>query len=169
MMRSVNEVEVLARKAALGAGFPPAQAESFGRAAAHHLALEGDPEALTRALDAAGGPILRLHLLPEDIRRALPLAGPDMVLSLQPGDAALAPAYARLCGHAIAGCHVVEEAGIPRLHLSIAPDALASSLPARLTLQGDVYDALAASAARTLVPASDASRSGAGAGDIDND
>ena len=169
MSRSVNEIEVLARKAASGAGFPPAQADSFGRAAAWHLALDGDSGALTEALaDRNDSPVLRLHLLPEDIRRALDLSGPDVVLSLQTGDEALAPAYARLAGVTILTCEVLEQGSIPRLHLSTT-DGANRSLPGRLTLDMETYRTLADLAARTLVPASDASRAGAGAGDIDND
>lgn len=170
MSRSVNEIEVLARKAALGAGFPPAQADSFGRAAAQHLALGGAGQALLDALDdPANSPVLRLHLLPEDIRRAVPLTGAELALSLQAGDEAMAPAYARLAGMTVAQSTVDLSGDIPKLRLEIDPDSNPSPLPARLDLEDEVYAALAKYAARTLVPASDASRAGAGAGDIDND
>lgn len=173
MSYSANEVSSLAQKAARGAGFPPGQAETFGRAAARHLASGGEADALTRALaDPADSPILRLPLLLDDILRALEATGPTITLTLQPGDEALAESYARLLPLRYTRCTVTrEDDGLPRLTLTADPGAAERPLlPPRIPAPADLVDALGLLAAQTYVPASDASRSaGAGAGDIDND
>ena len=173
MTRSANEIETLARKAAMGAGFPPAQAESFGRAAVFHLADGGDAEPLSQALaDPVDSPILRLPLLVEDVARAVALAGPVVTLSLQKGDAALAPAYMRLLPFVLRHVAVTPaEDGPARVTVEADPATRASTvLPARIAIRDALYLQMTRLSARTLVPASDASRSaGAGAGEIDND
>ncbi|WP_143595893.1 hypothetical protein [Tropicibacter naphthalenivorans] len=169
MSFSINEIRTLSCKAAVGAGFPPAQSDSFGRAAVWHLAQGGAGADVLAALDdPADSPILRLHLLPDDILRARALAGPDMTLSLQPGDEALAPSYARLAGIGFATCQVTRAKNAPpRLNLRLGPDA--AHLPARVEVSPEVLSTLKELAARGLVPATQGARGGAGAGDIDND
>ena len=173
MTRSVNEIESLARKAATGAGFPPAQAESFGRAAVLHLASGGAAEALTDALgDPADSPILRLPLLVEDLWRALALAGPEVALSLQPGDESLAPAYARLLPVALRAVRVVRQPDGPaRIEITAIPDKRhRPDLPARIEAPDALVERLTRLAERTYGSATENSRtSGAGAGNIDTD
>ena len=173
MTRSANEIEALARKAATGAGFPPAQAEIFGRAAVLHLARGDDAEALTDALrDSADSPILRLPLVVEDLARAIAMAGPTVSLTLQRGDEALAPAYARLLPMALrAVCVTPQPDGPARLEIEADTARRASpGLPPRIEAPDALMRRLGELAARTHVPASEASRrAGAGAGNIDND
>lgn len=173
MSYSANEIAALAQRAARGAGFPPHQAQVFGAAAVQFLAGGGEPQVLLDALsDPGDSPILRLPLLVEDIRRAVDLAGPRITLTLQSGDEALAPAYARLAGLHIAHAELGQsEDGLPRLLLETDPDRDgAATLPPRIAVEPPLVDRLSSLAARTYVPASDSSRSaGAGAGDIDND
>lgn len=173
MSYSANEIAGLAQRAARGAGFPPRQAEVFGAAAAQHLATHGEASALAAALaDPANSPILRLPLLIEDIERALRLTGPEITLTLQRGDDALAPAYARLLHFWIESAQVdVTDDGLPRLTVRADPGAAPPPrLPARIHAPTGLVSTLTGLAARTYVPASERSRrGGAGAGDIDND
>lgn len=173
MSFSANEIAGLAQKAARGAGFPPRQAELFGAAAVQHLAAGGPPTDLLHALaDPTDSPILRLPLLTEDILRALTLTGPEVTLTLQPGDAALARAYTALLRIQITRAHVDQPAdGPPRLTLCADLDRPSpSQLPARIDAPPEVIDRLTRLAALTYVPATGDSRTaGAGAGNIDND
>lgn len=172
MSYSANEISGLAQKAARGAGFPPAQAELFGRAAALHLGTGGPPEALTAALlDPQNSPILRLPLLLDDIRRALDATGPDISLTLQPGDEGLVESYARLLPIAYSTCKTQTREGLPRLLLTRGRDGQsAATLPPRIPAPDPLVYELGQLAAQTYVAASESSRSaGAGAGDIDND
>lgn len=173
MSFSANEIASLAHKAARGAGFPPRQADVFGAAAVHHLAAGGTPSALRRALaDPTDSPILRLPLLTEDILRALSLSGPEVTLTLQPGDEALALAYTALMHIHIERAVVDRPEGAPpRLTLCADLDSpTRTRLPARIDAPADLIEHLSGLAAKTLVAPSVASRNaGAGAGNIDND
>ncbi|MGR3494443.1 hypothetical protein [Citreimonas sp.] len=87
----------LAARAATAAGFPHDRAQTFGRAAAVHMARGGDSGAIAEALrDPADSPILRLPLLMHDLMRAAQISGPSVALSVLPADRALAPDYAEL-------------------------------------------------------------------------
>ena len=170
---SANEVSGLAQKAARGAGFPPAQAETFGRAVAVHLgagrAAGPVQAALANPDDSA---ILRLPLLLDDVLRAMALTGGEVALPLHPGDEALALSYARLLPLRLSDCRVEHrEEAQSRLVLSGDPDVPARpALPPRIDIPEDLRVFLSDLAARTYVPASEASRmAGAGAGNIDND
>lgn len=173
MSFSANEIASLAQKAARGAGFPPAQADLFGRATVQHLTDGRPPEALTDALaDVTNSPILRLPLLIEDILRVLPLAGPEITLTLQPGDEALIETYVRLLPVRLRSCTVLRDAsGQLRLALNgTLRKPQRRPAPARIEAPQPLLDTLSRYAAQTYVPASEASRSaGAGAGNIDND
>ncbi|WGW03686.1 hypothetical protein [Tropicibacter oceani] len=175
MTRSANEIMGLAQKAASGAGFPPEQAARFGQAAVAYLAAGQPPDALLTALrDPADSPLLRLPLLMDDVLRALSLTGPEVELTLHPGDEALATAYARLLPLRMTACTVVEadgEAGQARLRVAADTDTPARlRFPPRIEAPQSLIEALGQLAARTYVPASEASRlAGAGAGNIDND
>lgn len=171
--RSVNEIMTMAQKAARGAGFPPHQADRFGRAAAVHLAAGRGPEDLSRALaNSEDSPILRLPLLMDDMLRAIDRLGEDVELTLHPGDEPLAPAYAGLLPIRVKECGVLElEDSQNRLRVVADPNMPGKpAFPPRIHAPDAFIAELAALAEKTLVPESEASRAaGAGAGDIDND
>ncbi|WP_417210773.1 hypothetical protein [Antarctobacter sp.] len=173
MSFSANEIAGLAQKAARGAGFPPRQAELFGAAAVHHLAGGGPPAALDRALaNATDSPVLRLPLLIEDVLRALTLTGPEVTLTLQPGDEALALAYTGLINIQVDWARIDQsEDGLPRLTLCARSDTPARPrLPARIDVPAELVAHFGQLASETYVASSGASRdAGAGAGNIDND
>ncbi len=172
MSFSANELASLAHKAAVGAGFPPSQAETFGRAATLYLGDGHGAEALVGVLDdAADSPVLRLPLLMDDILRAIALLGPEVTLSLHPGDVDLASSYARLLPLQITSLDVdIPEEGQPRMHLVTDPARPTQHpLPPRITAPEPLVSTWQDLAARTYVPATAASRAGAGAGNIDND
>ncbi|MBY6112877.1 hypothetical protein KUW09_06950 [Mameliella alba] len=173
MSYSANEIAGLAQKAARGAGFPPRQADLFGAATVRYLADGGPPEALDAALaDPTNSPILRLPLLIEDILRAVKIVGPEVTLTMQPGDEALAVSYAELLPLGIDHADVDQtNEGLPRLTLRSDPQQTARrALPPRIEAPAALVDRLTLLARETYVPASDTSRdAGAGAGDIDND
>lgn len=160
--RSMNEVMVLATKAARGAGAPPAQAAQFGAAAIAHLTNGRELQDLHNALAALPeGPIISLPL---DITRVAETA--------QGG---------RAKGHAAVDGTTLLQSYISMLpfqaqvlqgneiHLDLTKPA-ARLLVKRIDLSEDTYAQWSAFAARLLVPESDASRlSGAGAGLSDND
>ncbi|MEP4198719.1 MAG: hypothetical protein ABJL99_24100 [Aliishimia sp.] len=67
MMFSANEVQMLAQKAARGAGAYPAQAAHFGRVVAYHLTANRSADALSSALDALpSGPIQTLPVTTDE-------------------------------------------------------------------------------------------------------
>lgn len=173
MSYSINEIQTLAQKAAMGAGFPCAQAETFGKAAVAHLIEGGAPEVLLGALSKPhDSPILRLHLLMDDVLRAVRAMGGDVSLSLHQEDGALAKAYVRTLPIRVSNVTIEDrEDATSKLHLSTEPGShVELEIPARLTIPNDFGDTLRTLAARTYVPSSDASRlAGAGAGLTDND
>ena len=90
MSLSANEIQALATKAARGAGFPPGQAESYGRATVMHLVAGRDPQPLHDALaQVDNSPILRLPLLVDDILAACAAVKGPAELTLNPDDSAL--------------------------------------------------------------------------------
>ena len=173
MSFSATEVMALAQKAARGAGFPPAQAEAFGRAAVIHLGADRPGDALRAALaDPKDSPILRLPLLMDDVFRAAASLPEPIELSLQTGDEALAPAYIRTLPIRIVSCKVQPGTDGPaRLVIEADPSTPAKpSLPPRIALPDDLAAELSALAQKTYVPATEESRrKGAGAGLTDND
>lgn len=129
MTFSVNEIQMLAQKAARGAGAHPAQAAHFGRAVVCHLAAGRAGADLTAALDT----------LPD---------GPIQTLPFAPEQTPLGQSYTEACA---------------------ARDTRPEP-PPRLTLPEGLFEAFAALAHQTYVPATAASRvGGAGAGLTDND
>lgn len=171
MSWSINEIQTLAAKAARGAGFPAAQADRFGRAAVVHLAMGGDENDLLSALDDPdNSPILRLPLLADDILRAAEFMGDALSLSLQPGDEALAPAYAQSLHITIAGCSVEMSGEVPQLTLTLGQGTSAPNMPARIDLSDQARERLLTLGKNTEVPETEESRlHGAGAGLTDND
>lgn len=161
-MRSMNEVMVLATKAARGAGAPPAQAAQFGAAAVAHLTNGRELQDLHNALAALpDGPIISLPLeitrIAETAHRgsAKGRVAVDGATLLQSYVSTL-PFQAQLMqGNEI--------------HLDLTKPAARIAVQ-RIDLPEDTYAQWSALAARLLVPESDASRlSGAGAGLNDND
>lgn len=162
MIRSANEVMVLATKAARGAGVPPAQAAQFGKAVVIHLSTGGTVEALDAALNAApDGPIMALPLAIARVAEAQ--RGGIAKGTLLRDPLGLAQSY-------VAGLPC--EADLRRdgtLHLDLNRPAL-RPVVSRIDLPDETYEAWSALAAKLLVPDSDASRnSGAGSGESDND
>ena len=159
MIRSANEVMVLAAKAARGAGAPPAQAVQFGAAAIVHFRAGREVDELIQALASLPqGPILALPLAIARIAENAQTAGP-----LPQSDALLTQSYVEALAYA---AHL-DGNGV--LHLDLTKPAPRVQL-ARIDLPDEVYAAWSDLAAVLLVPESDASRlSGAGAGLSDND
>jgi hypothetical protein len=159
MTRSMNEVMVLATKAARGAGAPPAQAAQFGAAAAAHLAAGRDVRSLHKALIALpDGPIIALPLEILRIAETILARGP-----LQSADIDLVQSYVSTLPY---------QAHLSREHLlELDLTKPATRIPVqRIELPDELYVEWSRLAARMLVPESDASRlSGAGAGLSDND
>lgn len=166
MNASWNEIAALAGKAARGAGAPPAQAASFGRAAASHLAQTRPESEIKTALD----------MLPQGPILSLPTALHSILASRKDGtaegviDAALTPKLAQSYVECLPVAATQKRAGdqiILRLDLDApTPDRSAP----RVNLSLDLYYMMQELAARTYVPDSAASRaSGAGAGLTDND
>ena len=119
MKSGASDLQTLASRAARGAGFAPAHAARFGRAAVHHLAEERDHTALLDALrDPGNSPILRLPLLMEDLLTACAALGGTAELTLLSGDAALAPSYARLLPVHLSACEIVTRGAQRRLRIS---------------------------------------------------
>lgn len=162
MTRSMNEVMVLATKAARGAGAPPAQAAQFGAAAVAHLTNDRELQDLHNALAA----------LPE---------GPIVWFSLEITRIAEAAQEGRAKGHIVANGTALLQSYVSTLpyqadltqndeiHLDLTKPA--ARLPVqRIDLPEATYAHWSALAARLLVPESETSRlSGAGAGLSDND
>lgn len=122
-MSSTQSIVDLAVRAASGAGFSATQADQFGHATAFFLAQGGAYQELRDALrDTGDSPVLRLPLLLDYIQRAISLAGPDVELTLHPGDETLAPAYACLLPMQLIECRVIRpEIGQSRLALRTNP------------------------------------------------
>ena len=166
MNASWNEVAALATKAACGAGAPPAQATSFGRACACHLAQKRPEDQITSALgQLPDGPVIDL-----------PLALHAMLAAHQDGQArGKIPAfeYAALL-HSYLEClpvaaRVQTRSDLAHVTLDINTPAPRIAVP-RVILSRDLYFEMQTLAARTFVPETEASRlSGAGAGLTDND
>lgn len=172
MSLSANEIQALATKAARGAGFPPGQAESYGRATVMHLVAGRDPQPLRDALaQVDNSPILRLPLLVDDILAACAAVKGPAELTLNPADSALAPSYAELAPVRLRDCTLITTGEQPRLRVDAELDTpWRPKLPPRLDLPARLRATLNELAQNTYVPASEASRlRGAGAGLSDND
>lgn len=154
MKRSVTEIEAMALKAARGAGVPLGHAEDFARAVAMLAMIK--PQALGEVPGALQGDlVLKAPLAIDALRcgaKAVPL--PDHVLVA--GYLARAAADFDMPFEYVSG--VARRGGAmpaPRLGPVDVPDM--------------VWGALDKLAQKTYVPATAASRAGAGAGSIDND
>ncbi|MFZ5962451.1 DUF3726 domain-containing protein [Thalassococcus sp. BH17M4-6] len=172
MKLSANEIQGLATKAARGAGFPPGQSETFGRATVVHLAAARDAKAISSALQNAGNsPILRLSLLVDDILLACAAMKGEAEITLHPHDAPMALSYARLTPVRLTDCALIDRDDQPRLRVSADLGTPSRpSLPPRIDMPERLHDELSTLAAKTYVPATAASRlRGAGAGLRDND
>jgi uncharacterized protein DUF3726 len=162
MRRTLNEIEVGLRKAAIGAGFPLGLAEEIGRAGMVMCGLGGDGVgAVLARLDGSGlGEIVSaLDLLGAGVQDDAQFSG---------GDFPLVQAFAIVAGQAQGrGFDVVNEDGatvVTRGEFS-APSLLNGAEVPETDWQNVV-----ALVQKTFVPASEASRlKGAGAGMTDND
>lgn len=157
----MNEVMVLATKAARGAGAPPSQAAQFGAAAAAHLAAERDVEPLQQALEELPqGPILDIPLRIMAVAEAATEGR---------GQGSYGAVSAQLMQSYLATLpyRAVLKGGEIEIDLNATSDRVR---PQRIALPEGVYAQWSDLAARLLVPESEASRlNGAGAGINDND
>ena len=161
MILSANELSATCQKAARGAGFPMAQTQSFATAALRHIGVERPEDEIAKALiHNDDSPILTLPVLLDHalIKGRATLQGgltPDLALSY----AETSPWKMQIirAGRAIhLTCDGHRADRIP--------------LPERLTISDTLWAHLQRLAAKTYVPATEASRlSGAGAGLSDND
>lgn len=161
MTRSINEVMVLAGKAARGAGAPPAQAAQFGAAAVVHLCAGHGVDALDDALaQLPEGPIITIPL-------ALARIAEQQVEGIAQGP--LSGMEPQLCQSYVSALPCVANFSEGKLSLNLNEPAPRRAV-ARINLSDETYAAWSALASALLVPESDASRlSGAGAGLTDND
>ena len=175
MRLSCNEIAALAVKAARGAGLPLGHAEDIGRAAVF-LAHWGELDILITALE--GEHVVRL---PEDgrVRNArAAMIGPTAIDLVQAGEGTVtlrdvdAPRLINALVEASPAGVVVSEAD-GELILALDASRPVEDVPSHegpVDVPQPVVDALGALAARTYVPATEASRlAGAGAGLTDND
>ncbi|WP_299917762.1 hypothetical protein [uncultured Roseobacter sp.] len=168
MSWSRAEILALATKAARGAGAPPGQATQFGQAAAQHLGRGRSADDLLRALaQLPSGPILQI---PVEISRVMISAEGHQSIdaSFEVG------AYAALFESYLESlpCKAAITARKPEtFHIMLEPNVPAPREPLdRITGCDLAIEKMAALAARTFVPESEASRlAGAGAGLTDND
>ncbi len=166
MMCSANEVATLAAKAARGAGAPPAQAATFGKAALSHLGAGCAPGDIAAALEALpGGPILDLPLR---LARLLEQNTADTAEHvIPPGPfAALELSYCYAQPFAAKGRTVDKD-----IHLTMFLHQPAQPRPMpRVEIPDELVVFMQSLAAKTLVPDSATSREkGAGGGPTDND
>jgi uncharacterized protein DUF3726 len=162
MRRSLNEIEVSLRKAALGAGHPQGLAEEIGRAAMVMCGLGGDGVgAVLERFDGQG--------LGEMVS-GFDLLGAGVIAEVRfsSGDFALVQAFAIVAGRAQRqGFDVVNTAGETIVRRGdFHPPALSNGADVS---QAD-WQKIVALVQKTFVPASEGSRlKGAGAGMTDND
>lgn len=153
-MRSIYEIEAVAFKAARGAGVPLGHAEDFARAVAMlAMTRPQDLWCVTQALDS--GEVMQVPLAIDALR-----CGQDAVrLTGTPLIQAYLDRAALDCGTPMewSGGMVRYGGVLP------VPKIVPTDVPP------DVWDTLLGYAQRTYVPATEASRAGAGAGAIDND
>lgn len=166
MTHSWTEVQALGVKAASGAGVPPAQALAFGAMLARHLADGGDEAPIAAAL-MAPDTIVALALRVEKVIEGASMnAGAVTVRERDAGQRAMLVSW--LSGLPCqTDLKLVDDAITATLQLAAPSDR---SRPDRVPLGPDLQAQMQALAAKTLVPDSDASRSGgAGAGLMDLD
>lgn len=173
MMRALNEIGAMVRKAALGAGVPLGQADDLGRIAIHIAGTGGDLQMIAGAL---AEPMDQLDLKWDSDQITI-LAGPVTLAG-----PVIRDAFTMGADRVV----LADVAQIPLVRAILAQAGVQIAASSKtLTRKGavtsetpigpvDVHDTIwtvfSALAAKTYVPESDASRiSGAGAGLTDND
>jgi len=161
MNLSANQIIATTLKAARGAGFPMAQAEGFATAAAQHL-IEGRDEAdISQALiHTDDSPIYTLPMVLDEVC----LTGSQSIK-----DAKLSDLIASYVETAPFQAQCVRAGRTVLIkHISDKPPTTATA--PRVAMSPTLWAHLNKLAAKTYVPASEASRiAGAGAGLTDND
>ena len=156
MQYSANEIEVLLTKAARGIGVPAAQASAFGKAAAIHIARDGDVTDVQAAL--------------RDFPAGVILSYPSHLQNLLANGGGVIPCGANdvLRSYALALPFLCRETDTDvTIDMSKFQKV---KLPARVTVSANLVDEWRALAAQTFVPETEGSRlGGAGAGLTDND
>ncbi len=179
MKRSLNEIGGMVMKAARGAGVPLGHCEDL--AAASVFLAATDPARLNAVMDALSGPFENAQTSEDGTTmicanaRAV-MAGPAAIDALRCGAEKIilqnidAPrVVVAMCG--ALGLSVQHKFEGTDMHVSLASDgAVVQPTAQAVTVSELLWDQLAALAAKTYVPATEASRlSGAGAGLTDND
>jgi hypothetical protein len=157
MNLSANQIVATTLKAARGAGFPMAQAECFAAATAQHLIQNRSEDDLSQALiHTDDSPILSLPALLDEVC----VSGSQTLQN--PNLPSLVQSYVETAAF---------EAQCIRAGQTILIKHLSDRTPvARVEMSPTLWAHLNKLAAKTYVPASEASRiSGAGAGLSDND
>ena len=173
MMRALNEVGAIVRKAALGAGIPVGQADDLARTAVH---MAGQRDMLKPVVDALIEPQEAVDVAWGGDRLVIKSGNAAMTAPIVKDGFATGVRQARLCRQAHmplviamlaeAGVQVVSDGSIIKKTGLGAPDPVMGPVD----IPDDIWNAFATLAAKTLVPASEASRAGgAGAGLTDND
>lgn len=161
MNLSANQIIAMTIKAARGAGFPLAQAEIFASAVVQHLATDRPTSDLSQALiHNDDSPILNFPCLLDDVCLKGSLNAQDTRLPL------LLRSYAETAPFEVK----CVQAGKTLLLKHISDRPCLANPRQRIAMDPTLWAHLNKLAAKTYVPASDASRlSGAGAGLSDND
>jgi hypothetical protein len=161
MNLSANQIVATTLKAARGAGFPMAQAECFAAATAQHLIQNRSEDDLSQALiHTDDSPILSLPALLDEVC----VSGSQTLQN--PNLPSLVQSYVETAAFE-AQCIRAGQTILIK-HLSDRPPLITPV--ARVEMSPTLWAHLNKLAAKTYVPASEASRiSGAGAGLSDND
>lgn len=173
MMRALAEVGAIVHKAALGAGIPVGQADDLARTAVH---MAGRRDGLGPVVDALVEPDQAVDVAWGGDRLAIKagrvaMTGPIVkdgfatgIVKARLANAAHIPLVAAMLGEA--GVNVQVDGSVIRRVGYRAPDPVVGPVD----IPDEIWNALATFAAKSYVPASDASRAGgAGAGLTDND
>lgn len=174
MKRSLNEISGMVAKAARGAGVPLGHCDDIGAAAAHLAAT--DPLRLDCVIGALSGPHVPVDMDGARFRNArAAMAGPIAIDAILAGAEEVtlenidAPRLV-LAMCAARGVAVAQRSEGTDLILNAKNEAVTPPAASSVTVSDLSWDQLSTLAAKTYVPATEASRlAGAGAGLTDND
>jgi len=177
MIRSHNEVVAMAIKAARGAGIPFGHAEDFGPVVAYlAVTFPNDLDCLQSVLRTTYAPLVMTQnddTVTINNAQAV-IAGPVALDALRAGAAVVqlcdvdAPALAKAYFNRAGAFHCVDDG--KALRITTVAKTETEYVVQAIDMPGAIWTMLSHFAAKTYVPASDASRlMGAGAGLTDND
>lgn len=172
-MRALNEVAAITRKAAIGAGIPPAQAQDLAQTA---VFMAGRGEDMGPVLAALAEPDVAIDVAWGGTRLIIKAGTAAMTAPMVKDGFCMGLTKVRLFdpAHAALTCAMLAEAGIKVACQNCVLDYMGRTTPEHplgpVDVPDQVWAVLAEYAARTYVPETEASRnSGAGAGLTDND